>query len=619
MERRFTAGENRTTGSTVTATRWGLVGGGGVKMAACRSGGCHGAGYHQGISWRRLRLAPLKVSGFKLARIAKLENTYVGPFLIIKRLGNSRRNRVYHARQTQQNRDVALKFITFPPKLAWEKALEKIQIESQALEKLRHPNLARIYGAGAHEGKVFFASALIEGESLAALLARRGRLAPDLVVEYGRQISEVLGYLHRQNLVHGSLWPDSILVTPDHQIKLTGLRLNQPGRHRWDQSKQRQMDSAAYQAPEQFSGPATAKSDVYALGVILFEMLTGKLPYELDTMGRLAKRKQTQSSPAVTQHILNCPIWLDQMVTRMLDPVDRHRPHSAREVALAFEELKKIDATGASAASQVSGNFNPLTKGAGKTDAKRLLEESNSEIRPGSAATIFQTVPFLLLSLVTIIGLIIWLAMPPSTQEMIAQTRQQVASSSPTQWRAASVTTKPLMESSDPLAKDAEEIYYLAKQKMLVDLARRGVSHSILQTPEVQKFTAAFNFELAQEEDAARRIYFELAQTVQADGDQRHVFQEAKQRFEKLSSQIQLPDQAEGLMRLVASTEPARSLKELEWAERYLAAIFVRCAGDPELSKIAMAAERQLMVVQHRKKVILESSTHHSQPPGDGD
>lgn len=540
-------------------------------------------------------------------RIAQLENTHVGPFLILKRLGRSRRNRVYHAKQTQQNRDVALKFITFPRKLPWESALEKIQIEVQALQKLRHRNLVRIYGAGAHEGKIFFASALIEGESLAALLTRRGKLTPDLVVEYGRQISEVLSYLHRQNLIHGALAPENILVTPDHQIKLTGLRFNQPGRRRWDKTRQREMDSAVYQAPEQFSGPATPKSDVYTLGVILFEMLTGKLPYELDTIGRLAKRKQTQSAPSVAQHLMNCPIWLDQIVTRMLDPSDKHRPHSAREVALAFEEIRKIDASGTSAASQISGNFNPLTKGAGKTDAKRLLEDSDSQDGSISATTIFQTVPFLLVALASIIGLTIWLAMPPSTEAIIAKTRQQVASDSPTQWRNASVTTKPLMESTDPLAKDAEEIYYQARRKMLVDMAKRGVSNSILQTQEVQKFTTAYNFELAQEGDSAKGIYLELIQTVQPDGDQRHVFQEAKQRFVKLSNQIRLPDQPQGLMKLVASTTQARSMEELVFAERYLAAVFVRCAGDPTLTKIAMAAKRQLMIVQQRKDKILDA------------
>ena len=114
-----------------------------------------------------------------------MENTRVGPFLIIKRLGKNRRQEVFHARQTEQDRDVALKFIQWPKKITLEQALEKVQREVDRLKQLRHENLARTFGAGVHQERIFFASELIKGESLASILMRRGRLATDLVVEYG--------------------------------------------------------------------------------------------------------------------------------------------------------------------------------------------------------------------------------------------------------------------------------------------------------------------------------------------------------------------------------------------------------------------------------------------------
>ena len=124
-----------------------------------------------------------------------MENTRVGPFLIIKRLGKNRRQEVFHARQTEQDRDVALKFIQWPEKIALEQALEKVQREVDRLKQLRHENLARTFGAGVHEERIFFASEMIKGESLASILMRRGRLATDLVVEYGGQIAEILRYV----------------------------------------------------------------------------------------------------------------------------------------------------------------------------------------------------------------------------------------------------------------------------------------------------------------------------------------------------------------------------------------------------------------------------------------
>ena len=240
-----------------------------------------------------------------------MEKTYVGPFLIVKKLG-SRRQKVYHARQTEQNRDVALKFISVPPSVEWTKALDKIDREVNELQKLHHPNLVKVYGAGVDGERIFFATELIDGESLSAILARRGKLTPDLVVEYGRQIAEVLRYLHSQDLIHSKLTPEKILVTEDHRIKISDLRLNRSKRRRWDSTRRRELDIAAYMAPEQFTEGATQKSDFYSLGVILFEMLTGKLPYAPDTMGRMTKQKMNAPVPSVAANMMNCPIWLDK-------------------------------------------------------------------------------------------------------------------------------------------------------------------------------------------------------------------------------------------------------------------------------------------------------------------
>ena len=111
-------------------------------------------------------------------------------------------------------------------------------------------------------------------------------------------------------------------------------------------------------APEQFRDGATQKSDFYTLGVILFEMLTGKLPYPPDTIGRMTKMKMKAEVPSVASCIMNCPIWLDKIVSQMLSPDPKNRPHSASGIILAFDEIKNIDATKKSAISQISGGFN---------------------------------------------------------------------------------------------------------------------------------------------------------------------------------------------------------------------------------------------------------------------
>ena len=155
-----------------------------------------------------------------------MENTRVGPFLIIKRLGNNRRQRVFQARQIEQEKDVALKFISVPPSVDWNKAVDKINLEVGVLQKLRHPNLVRLYGAGVADNNIFLAHELVAGESLTSILSRRGKLAPDLVVDIGRQIAELLQFLHQQDAMHAKLTPDKIIIDKNHHVKVADLRLN---------------------------------------------------------------------------------------------------------------------------------------------------------------------------------------------------------------------------------------------------------------------------------------------------------------------------------------------------------------------------------------------------------
>ena len=126
-------------------------------------------------------------------------------------------------------------------------------------------------------------------------------------------------------------------------------------------------------APEQFTEGASEKSDFYSLGVMVYEMLSGKLPYPPDTMGRMTKNKINAPIPSIASHVMNCPIWLDKIVTQTLDPDPSKRPHSAQAIVLAFQEIQNIDATQKAAVDQMASGFNPLTAGEDKSEAKKLL------------------------------------------------------------------------------------------------------------------------------------------------------------------------------------------------------------------------------------------------------
>lgn len=529
-----------------------------------------------------------------------MENKHVGPFKIVSKLG-SRRQKVYRAIQTEQGREVALKFIKLPPTVEWEKAIAKIDREVVGLQELVHPGLVKVYGAGVDEQQVFFASELIEGESLASVLARRGKLTPDLVVEYGRQIADVLRYLHSKDLIHSKLTPEKILLTSEHRIKIADLRLNRPKKRRWDKTRRRELDTVAYMAPEQFVDGATQKSDFYSLGVVLFEMLTGKLPYPPDTIGRMRKMKLEAEVPSVASHIMNCPIWLDRIISQMLSPDAKARPHSARAIVLAFDEIKNIDATKKAAISQISGGFNPLTIGADRSEARRLLgvKKKKKKQTRKSDTPLIQSVGFQVVAFVAVACFIIYCLIPESPSEVVAKAEVMVESEDPVKWSEAEILLKPLMDGESDVRQASETLFYEARRKSLVRNAERGLV-TRLQTENVLDFGRAVQLQLDESDESAKRIFTKLAASVDPDGRERHVYQESVLRLGELTSKRVLPTDINELSEMIAVAKEVTTPDQMATAHDLLSEIVFTYAGQRDYRQLVVVATEQLQQLKER-------------------
>lgn len=553
-----------------------------------------------------------------------VENTQVGPFKIIKKLGTNRRQKVYHAHQTEQNRDVALKFIKLPPHVEWTTALTKIEREVAILKKLKHENLVQVYGAGVHEEQVFFANELVKGESLTSILSRRGKLAPDLAVEYGRQVASMLEYIHAQEILHSKLTPDKILVTQDHKVKVSDLRLNRSRKRRWDATRRRELDIAAYMGPEQFSEGATAKSDFYSLGVIMFEMLTGKLPYEPDTVGRMTQDKLNSPVPSVADHNMSCPIWLDRIVQQLLDPNPRNRPHSARAIGFAFDEIKKIDKTKKAAVAQVSGNFNPLTVGTDKTEANRLLGKKESKQKAIDQPPFYQRIPFLVGALV-LIAVVVGIAMlPAKPAHQMKQAIALMSSDAPADWRKARTLFRKVMDNKsvpDSMREEAEEQFYETKRRTLVLQAEKG---RVLRTQDrdAQKLGKAIDAQFDGDLTDAKELFAELVESVDPEGENRHIYFESKSRLAILgASPAPLPDNPRELGEAVQDALLASSAKEIAAAKKLLSRIMLEYTDDSDFNEVVDMAKNGLTQLDAAAETLntTKPDTDSSDPAADTD
>jgi eukaryotic-like serine/threonine-protein kinase len=241
-------------------------------------------------------------------------------------------SRVFIAFDARLGRRVVAKVL--PPEFAAEVSIERFRREIQVAAQLRHPHIVPLLDAGEAAGCLFYTMPFIEGESLRQRLERQGALAPDLAVRIAAEAADALQYAHAAGVIHRDIKPENILVDSGHAV-VTDFGIARAIRHAGPTLTQTgaTIGTLAYMSPEQALGDQNidARADVYALGCVLFEMLTGEPP-----LGGLAALRSGRSSTkpgAITAAQIPEPLRIS--LTRALapDPADR------LESAAAFRDL----------------------------------------------------------------------------------------------------------------------------------------------------------------------------------------------------------------------------------------------------------------------------------------
>jgi len=266
----------------------------------------------------------------------------VGRFELLREVGRGGFGLVFEARDTELGRRVAFKAMK-QSRLSGS-ALEKpLREEAEAAARLNHPNVVTLHDYGLHQGTPYLILELLEGETLHRRLAKGGPLAPEEALRIARQVARGLVHAHAHGVLHRDLKPGNVFLTADGGVKLLDFGLA------------RLLDRAslaggtpAYMAPEQLRGePGDVRADVFAAGVLLFQMLTGALPYPVVK----GKSAALEPGPPPSLPIADPPAELATLVARALarDPADRpqtaadllqaldgvERAYAARELALA--------------------------------------------------------------------------------------------------------------------------------------------------------------------------------------------------------------------------------------------------------------------------------------------
>src|SRR3954471_3580038 len=307
-------------------------------------------------------------------------------YVIKRKLGSGGMAVVFLAEDQELGRPVALKLLD-DRHAADEQFVERFRREAQSAAGLNHPSIVSIFDRGYAEGTYYIAMEYLDGRTLKELLVKNGPTPVPIAIDYARQILGAIAFAHKNGIIHRDIKPHNIVVGGDGRLKVTDFGIARSGASQMTEAGSI-VGTAQYLSPEQARGaPVDPRSDLYSLGIVLYEMLTGKVPFTGDTPVEIAMKHLSQVPEPPSKLRGDVPHDLDAVVMRSLAKDPDQRYASAEEMDA---DLARV-ARGVSVSRETEEAMTQVLSGVGITSAQTMIQRPRTSVAPPPAPPAYRS------------------------------------------------------------------------------------------------------------------------------------------------------------------------------------------------------------------------------------